>query len=173
MHHGCGDNAPFQRSACTICAVDVHHSGRRIHGCGKCVGYCAYKGHEGYLTSELRKQHNCLEKECYHYVKREKSAFVNQFEPLGQWFRDVPEMVIRKARSLTAELEGMEFVQVNSSRIGVCELSYVSITNEYKMNDIATAISESTGCQIILKQLQYPFELAATIIMKKNLVSAS
>ena len=31
MYHGRGTYAPFCRSACTICAVDVHHSGRRIH----------------------------------------------------------------------------------------------------------------------------------------------
>ena len=30
MYHGRGTYAPFCRSACTICAVDVHHSGRRI-----------------------------------------------------------------------------------------------------------------------------------------------
>ena len=42
----------------------------RFTGSNKCVGYCDCYLHRGYLTKELRKQHNCLVKECGHYVSK-------------------------------------------------------------------------------------------------------
>ena len=41
-------------------------------GCGKCVGYCTYYEHTGFLTEALRNKHNCLRKGCKYYVKKEK-----------------------------------------------------------------------------------------------------
>lgn len=38
--------------------------------CGNCVGYCRYSGHEGFLTRELRKEHNCLGKQCDYYLPK-------------------------------------------------------------------------------------------------------
>lgn len=46
----------------------------KVTGSGKCVGYCRFNGHRGYLTSELRKQHNCLGKDCYYYSPKEKET---------------------------------------------------------------------------------------------------
>lgn len=43
-----------------------------ITGCNKCVGYCQYAEHPGFLTEELRKQHNCIGKQCFHYVAKQK-----------------------------------------------------------------------------------------------------
>ena len=43
-----------------------------VTGCGKCVGYCNYRGHPGYLTKELRRQHNCVKKSCRYYESKEK-----------------------------------------------------------------------------------------------------
>lgn len=31
LHHGCGDDAPFRRSVCTIHAAEGHRFRRRIH----------------------------------------------------------------------------------------------------------------------------------------------
>lgn len=42
----------------------------KITGCGNCVGYCKYNGHPGYLTKELRKQHDCVKKDCNYYVPK-------------------------------------------------------------------------------------------------------
>lgn len=46
----------------------------RITGCGKCVGYCRYNGHPGFLTREHRKEHDCLGKGCYYYLPKKKYA---------------------------------------------------------------------------------------------------
>ena len=43
-----------------------------ITGCGKCVGYCQYQEHPGFLTKDLRKEHNCIKKGCYYYLPKVK-----------------------------------------------------------------------------------------------------
>lgn len=52
----------------------------KIVGRTKCVGYCHYDGHPGYLTADLRKKHNCLGKDCAHYVQKTKQAVLSPFE---------------------------------------------------------------------------------------------
>ncbi len=42
----------------------------KITGSNNCVGYCQYNRHPGFLTRELRKQHNCLGKSCDYYVAK-------------------------------------------------------------------------------------------------------
>ena len=46
----------------------------RVYGCSKCVGYCRYYGHPGFLTGKLRQEHDCLGKGCAHYVPKERSG---------------------------------------------------------------------------------------------------
>ncbi len=41
-------------------------------GCSKCVGYCSYDEHTGFLTQKLRKQHNCIKKRCDYYIGKKK-----------------------------------------------------------------------------------------------------
>lgn len=43
----------------------------RITGCGKCVGYCRYDGHPGYLDKTLRQAHDCLRKGCFYYAPKD------------------------------------------------------------------------------------------------------
>ncbi len=42
----------------------------KITGSGKCVGYCTFYEHEGFLTRQLRQEHDCLKKGCRYYVNR-------------------------------------------------------------------------------------------------------
>ena len=42
----------------------------KFTGCGKCVGYCSYQIHPGFLTRELRKEHDCIKKGCYYYQSK-------------------------------------------------------------------------------------------------------
>ena len=45
-----------------------------ITGIGNCVGYCLYEGHPGYLTKSLRKEHDCIKKNCYHYEPKVRTT---------------------------------------------------------------------------------------------------
>ena len=46
----------------------------RITGAGNCVGFCHYCEHPGYLTKELRKEHDCIKKACCHYAPKERNS---------------------------------------------------------------------------------------------------
>ncbi len=46
----------------------------KITGCGNCVGYCKYTEHPGFITRELRREHNCITKGCYYYVPKPKRS---------------------------------------------------------------------------------------------------
>lgn len=47
-----------------------------ITGCGKCVGYCQFSEHSGFLTKEQRKEHNCIGKGCHYYLSKPKTEKV-------------------------------------------------------------------------------------------------
>ena len=53
----------------------------KITGSNKCVGYCRYIGHPGFLTEKHRKEHDCLGKGCRYYASKEKKA-----EPMASPF---------------------------------------------------------------------------------------
>lgn len=37
---------------------------------GNCVGFCRYYGHKGFLTEDLRKEHNCTRRGCDWYLAK-------------------------------------------------------------------------------------------------------
>ena len=43
-----------------------------ITSTGKCVGYCTFYEHPGFLTKELRQEHNCVKKGCHYYSQKVK-----------------------------------------------------------------------------------------------------
>ena len=45
----------------------------RVTGSNKCVGYCQYEEHPGFLTKELRRQHDCIKKKCCYYIGKSKN----------------------------------------------------------------------------------------------------
>lgn len=46
----------------------------RTVGSNKCVGYCNFEEHRGFLTRKLRKKHNCIKKKCHYYIQKNKST---------------------------------------------------------------------------------------------------
>ena len=53
------------------------HDRRLIDGtitsCGKCVGYCMFQDHPGFLTKQQRQAHNCITKQCMYYAAKPKA----------------------------------------------------------------------------------------------------
>lgn len=43
-----------------------------ITGCGKCVGYCKFNDHPGYLTKKMRQEHDCVKKGCHYYKSKNR-----------------------------------------------------------------------------------------------------
>ena len=44
-----------------------------ITGACRCVGYCSYASHPGFLTKDLRRDHNCVKNGCWYYTAKEAS----------------------------------------------------------------------------------------------------
>lgn len=56
------------RSKFNLRCIDGQHT-----SCGNCVGYCRFAGHEGFLTRQLRKEHDCIVKKCNYYIPKPKN----------------------------------------------------------------------------------------------------
>ncbi len=128
----------------------------KITGCSNCVGYCQYEGHPGFLTKELRQKHDCIGKECYHFIPkptREKNPTTKVF--------DISDIV----KAQVKEFEGMRILRANLSTDGLWTIHYVAISNDYPLDKIAEAIEQETGIVILWNKLNYSFDKCVTLIM--------
>lgn len=127
----------------------------RVTGCGKCVGYCQYIGHPGFLTKELRKQHNCINKNCYYYVSKPKREKTRIESRSGVYLNEI-NCVLRP-------YEGMKVLGVDETNEGLL-LRYVTITNCYPLDELSRLLTYKFGCSIIWKKLDYSFDVCAKLL---------
>lgn len=130
-----------------------------IHGCNKCVGYCSYEGHAGFLTSEMQKKHQCIEKGCfYHYPK---PAVKKRSHDDSRTFQ---KKVFLIAQAATAAMEGLRVIRV-SAETSTSYVVYYAAIAKYDISSVIEAITARTECQICMKQIQCDFNVAATLVM--------
>lgn len=130
-----------------------------ITGCGKCIGYCQYKGHPGYLTENLRKEHSCIEKKCFYYIpkpKRKKSA--NEKSSL-------PNRLLSSAVRMTAQMEGLRIMSVREKSQSHWQINYVTISNEYSIEDLASNLEHDFQIKTTFNRLNYSFDRTAQLIL--------
>lgn len=128
----------------------------RVTGCGKCVGYCQYSGHPGFLTKALRKQHDCVSKNCYHYVSKplkEKRRVESQ-----------TDTYLNKISCILHPYEGMKVLGVDATNEGLL-LRYITITNSYSLEELSKMLEEKFGCSVIWKRLDYSFDVCAKLLL--------
>ena len=130
----------------------------KMVSCTKCVGYCCYEEHEGFLTTMQRDSHDCIEKECIYYLpklreqKRKKAAGSRADE------------IVRQTSNLISEYEGMRIMSAGEMPNGGWNIKYVTVTNAYPIEKIEKTISESIGESIQLVALNYDFNIAAHLV---------
>lgn len=127
----------------------------RVTGCGKCVGYCQYSGHPGFLTRDLRKQHNCIGRGCYYYVSRPRKE-KNQIESQSGIY-------LNKVKHILQPYEGMKVLGVDETNEGLL-LRYITITNSYSLEELTEMLEEKLGCDIIWERLNYNFDVCAKLL---------
>ncbi len=130
----------------------------RVTGCGKCVGYCQYQSHPGFLTEELRRKHQCLEHCCHYYLQKpERQKNVKEIAP-----------AIR-LMSLTSEfcekMEGMRVLRALEEKNGWV-LNYVTLTNEYPLDRIAGLLTQIWGKSVRFRRLNLDYETCANLIFQ-------
>lgn len=129
-----------------------------ITGCGKCVGYCQYVGHSGYLTQELRRKHDCLGKGCFYYLPKIKQKHQQKASDIS------PDQIVTMASKLLEEYEGLRIMKADKVPKGGWLLKYVSITNAYSITSIELQLSTVLGQPTVMVDLNYDFEKAAKLI---------
>lgn len=130
-----------------------------VHGCGRCVGYCSYDGHAGFLTPELQKTHQCIEKGCYyHYPKpaAQKRSHDNN--------RASQKRILSIAQAATATMEGLRVIRVSIEPNTRCIVYYAAIA-EYDISSVADEIAADTEFQICMKQIPCDFNAAVALVM--------
>ena len=142
----------------------------KITGCGKCVGYCDYREHSGFLTKEQRKQHNCLGRQCRHYIPKEKSETSSQkrAEIIKLEEERDSEYLFRAARNIIAGLDYMKIVRVVNIDSNCWYLDYVSISNDNYHMTLKKKIEDETGLSVEFRRLNWPFERCAEYLLSCN-----
>ncbi len=134
---------------------------KTVTGSNKCVGYCQYGGHPGFLTEELRKAHDCIRKGCLYYVEKEKQRQI-KWSCVG----DSAKALLKIAAEKTENYEGMRIMRAQQKDKCKWVLKYITISSTYPFESIAKTIAEATGYQIILEKLHYGFDVCAKILLE-------
>ena len=128
----------------------------RIIGSSKCVGYCQFKDHSGYLTKKQMKEHGCLKKECFHYLPKLK----NDIEEKSITAVDI----VKSASAAIKDFEGMKIIRARKEVDGSWIIRYTTITNMYQIPLIEKMISEIVGEMVTLVKLNCDFDLSAKLV---------
>ncbi len=131
-------------------------------GCNKCVAYCRYDGHPGFLTEKQRKEHNCIEKGCHYYVAKERAnepRHKNECEAYLQLIKSI----IENSRTIS---EGVRVVRVEHTLNLQYTAYYVTITNQYSFASCSKFIQDKLGIQVDFSRLQYDFDACAALFLR-------
>ena len=131
----------------------------RTTGCGNCTGYCKYAFHPGFLTKELEKEHCCIEKECFHYVPREKTK-----EKRENTARDFCKEILKSAERRTAYAEGIRVTRAAKSGNGYT-VFFASITKDFETNEISRVIGNEFGTEVTFRKLECSYEQSARLVI--------
>lgn len=145
--------------ACENPSADTKRSiNGSIVGCSKCVGYCQYSGHPGFLTAEQRKQHNCIHKSCNYYLSKPKK----QREPLASDF-DRSSLIFSLIKQIVAD-EGVKVIKVQCIDYNEYTAFFVTITNEYSFAECANRIYDDIGTTVKFIKLNYDFNTCVALL---------
>lgn len=131
-----------------------------ITGSNNCVGYCRYGEHSGFLTTKHRKEHKCIEKECFYYIAKERSSKATHTIQKNE-----AEKFVEKASNCTREYEGLKVLHAIPSGSDGWVLRYIAISNDYPINVIENKISKTTGYAISLERLNYDFDVCVKLLL--------
>ena len=129
-----------------------------VTGCNKCVGYCQCKEHPGFLTAELRKQHNCLGKQCFHYVAKPKETNAPQM------IVDLSSAVLSMAQHLMSQNEYVRVIRVENAEFNRYNAYYVTITKECEFERYTKQIENELDIGVNFIRLNYDFDKCVALL---------
>lgn len=135
----------------------------RITGSGKCVGYCAYDGHPGFLTKELRKEHNCIGKGCFYYIAKGRTK-----QEITVTYVDHSMFILKEARKNLEFSDSIYPIKVKRNSFDSYSVCYVTVSSEKIPDGLSRELSDSFGVNVIFERLNYDFDKCYELIMMKS-----
>lgn len=130
-----------------------------ITGCNKCVGYCQYNGHSGFLTREQRAEHNCIGKGCFYYIPKPKYE-----EKKYERITDLSPTLLIKARKAIEENEGVRIIRVENTEFKQYCAYYITITNDCDFESYSTQIQNEFNVNIKFVKLDYDLDKCIALL---------
>lgn len=129
-----------------------------VTGCNKCVGYCQYEEHPGFLTEELRKKRNCIGKQCFHYVAKPKK------KKTPQLIVDLTSSILAVVRKAMSQNEFARVLRVENAEFKRYNAYYVTISSECVFDGYATQIKNELGVEVDFINLNYDFDKCVALL---------
>jgi len=129
-----------------------------VTGCNRCVGYCQYADHPGFLTEELRKRHNCIGKQCFHYVAKPRKKNTPQL------IVDLTASILAMARQIMCQNEFARVLRVENTEFRKYSAYYVSITSECNFDEYSAQIKNELGVEVDFINLNYDFDKCVALL---------
>ena len=130
----------------------------KVTGQSCCVGYCSYCEHSGFLTKALRKQHDCIKKGCHYYIPKQRT--VKSFDEQHRLTTEIETQI----NESVSKFEGMKILRITETSNGIWKINYVTISNEYPLENISKEIEKKTDCKLIWNKVNCDYELCAKIV---------
>ncbi len=141
------------RSKFERCCID-----NTVTGCNKCVGYCRYEEHPGFLTKELRKEHNCIGKQCFHYVAKVKK------NSTPQGVADLTSSILSMVHQTMCQNEYARVLRVENAEFKRYNAYYISISNECNFDRYSSQIKNKFGVDVDFIKLNYDFDKCVALL---------
>lgn len=129
-----------------------------ITGCNKCVGYCQYYKHPGFLTDKLRKQHNCIGKQCFHYIAKPEKKKV------ARVLTDLSSSILSFANNIMNVNQFVRVIRVENTGFNQYTAFYVTITNECEFGKYTNLIEDEMEVKIAFVKLNYDFDKCVSLL---------
>lgn len=147
-----------------LVCIDGKKVGRK-----KCLGYCRSNTHPGFLQKKHILQHKCLEKECALFTKKTELAKskVNIKLTMPEQTQ-VEEIILHSAKEQVKAYEGLAVVKVQHIKNDIYRINYITLSNEYDLNQISEDISKATGKVIEMKEIECDLDTTVKLILSKD-----
>lgn len=129
-----------------------------VTGCGNCVGYCQYSEHPGFLTAKLRKQHDCIKKQCFYYVP--KPSKQKATKPSADLFPSI----LNSVRQIMVGEECVKVIRIENTDSKRYTAFYIAITNECEFDKYAAQIKNKWDINVDFVNLNYDFDKCVAML---------
>ncbi len=137
----------------------------RITGSNKCIGFCNYADHPGYVTSEIAQKHMCFEKGCGYFIQKTRELVCAPQKENGDIYSKIVESVYEQCNAF----EGMKIInhKISGNKI---VFYYVTISKEYRFDMIVQSFDKALfGLEIEFRVVPCEYTDAVNIIFDMRL----